>query len=43
MLTGIGFSGNIIIFLSFILAYYISPVYLLIGVLDFLLAGLAIR
>ncbi|MGB4414131.1 MAG: CDP-alcohol phosphatidyltransferase family protein [Paludibacter sp.] len=35
MLTGIGFAGNIIIFLSFILAYYISPVYLLIGVFGF--------
>ena len=35
MLTGIGFFGNILIFLSFILAAYIQPVYLLLGVLGY--------
>lgn len=35
MLTGIGFLGNILTFLSFILAAYIEPVYLLLGVLGY--------
>ena len=35
MLTGIGFLGNILTFLSFILAAYLQPIYLLLGVLGF--------
>ncbi len=35
MLTGIGFLGNILIFVSFILAAYFQPIYLLLGVLGF--------
>jgi len=35
MLTGIGFSGNVIIFLSFILGKTIDPKYLLLGVAGF--------
>ena len=33
MLTGIGLFGNVIIFGSFILAHFLHPYYLLIGVL----------
>lgn len=35
MLTGIGFFGNILTSVSFILAAYIQPVYLLLGVLGY--------
>ncbi len=35
MLTGIGFLGNILTFISFILAAYLHPMYLLLGVLGF--------
>ena len=35
MLTGIGFGGNILTFLSFLLAAYISTPYLLLGVLGY--------
>jgi phosphatidylglycerophosphate synthase len=38
MLTGIGFFGNIIVFLSFLLAAYISKYYLLIGVFGFMIS-----
>ena len=35
MLTGIGFLGSIITFLSFVLAAYVHPYYLLLGVLGY--------
>jgi len=35
MLTGIGFFGNILTFLSFILASYVNPYYLLLGILGY--------
>jgi len=37
MLTAIGFSGSILIFISFILASYFGEVYLLLGVLGFMI------
>jgi len=38
MLTGIGFFGNILVFLSFILAAYFSPTFLLLGVFGFMVS-----
>ncbi len=38
MLTGIGFFGNILVFLSFILAAYFSPNFLLLGVVGFMVS-----
>ncbi len=38
MLTGIGFFGNIVVFLSFILAAYFSPTFLLLGVFGFMVS-----
>jgi phosphatidylglycerophosphate synthase len=38
MLTGIGFSGNILVFLSFILAAYFSPNFLILGVIGFIVS-----
>ncbi|MEN6619347.1 MAG: CDP-alcohol phosphatidyltransferase family protein [Rikenellaceae bacterium] len=38
MLTGIGFFGNIVICSSFLLAAYINEVYLLLGVLGFMIS-----
>lgn len=38
MLTGIGFLGNIIVFLSFILAAYFSPNFLVLGVVGFMVS-----
>ncbi|MDD3322827.1 MAG: CDP-alcohol phosphatidyltransferase [Paludibacter sp.] len=35
MLTAIGFSGSIITFVSFLLAFYVEPTFLLLGVLGF--------
>ena len=35
MLTAIGFSGSIITFVSFLLAFYVGPTFLLLGVLGF--------
>ncbi|HEY6915307.1 MAG TPA: CDP-alcohol phosphatidyltransferase family protein [Paludibacter sp.] len=35
MLTGIGFFGNIITFLSFVLAAYLSPYYLILGTVGY--------
>lgn len=35
MLTGIGFFGNILTFLSFVLAAYVNPYYLLLGTLGY--------
>lgn len=38
MLTGIGFLGNILVFLSFILAAYFSPNFLMLGVVGFMVS-----
>ena len=38
MLTAIGFSGSLVILLSFILATYIDRTYLLLGVVGFLIS-----
>lgn len=38
MLTGIGFLGNIIVFLSFIFAAYFSPNFLMLGVIGFIIS-----
>lgn len=40
MLTGIGFGGNILTFLSFLLAAYVSTDYLLLGVLGYAISWL---
>lgn len=38
MLTGIGFLGNILVFLSFIFAAYVSPNFLMLGVVGFMVS-----
>ncbi len=38
MLTGIGFLGNILVFMSFVLAAYFSPNFLLMGVIGFMIS-----
>ncbi len=38
MLTAVGFSGSLIVFLSFILATYLDRTYLLLGVLGFMIS-----
>ena len=38
MLTGIGLFGNVIIFTAFVLAHFLQPYYLLIGVFGFIVS-----